>query len=100
MHALWAEPHVTFKASGTHDRGRRHQPAASALDVFGQLRTLTEQAGREPAEVWIEVWVSMGSGTEADWARETHRESEFQRYWAELIIAPRRAPNECRCRMA
>ena len=59
-----------------HDRGRRHQPAASALDVFGQLRTLTEQAGREPAEVGIEVWVSMGSGTEADWARET-------RFWKE-----------------
>jgi hypothetical protein len=39
--------------------------------VFGQPRTLTEQAGREPAEVGIEVWVSMGSGTEADWARET-----------------------------
>jgi hypothetical protein len=54
-----------------HDRGRRHQPAASALDVFGQLRTLTEQPGREPAEVGNEVWVSMGSGTEADWARET-----------------------------
>ena len=59
-----------------HDRGRRHQPAASALDVFGQLRTLTEQAGPEPAEVGIEVWVSMGSGTEADWARET-------RFWKE-----------------
>jgi hypothetical protein len=42
-----------------------------ALDVFGQLRTLTEQPRREPAEVGIEVWVSMGSGTEADWARDT-----------------------------
>ena len=49
---------------------------ASALDVFGQLRTLTEQAGREPAEVGIEVGVSMGSGTEADWARKT-------RFWKE-----------------
>ncbi len=39
--------------------------------MFGQLRTLTEQAGREPAEVGIEVWVSMGSGTEAEWAGET-----------------------------
>jgi len=29
--------------------------------MFGQLRTLTEQAGREPAEVGIEVWVSMDS---------------------------------------
>ena len=46
MHALWAEPHFTFKGKVAHDRGRRHQPAASALDVFGQLRTLTEQPGR------------------------------------------------------
>jgi hypothetical protein len=38
--------------------------------VFGQLRTLTEQAGRETAEVGIEVGISMGSGTEADWARD------------------------------
>ena len=44
-------------------------------------RTITRiavafEAGREPAEVGIEVWVSMGSGTEADWARET-------RFWKE-----------------
>jgi hypothetical protein len=32
---------------------------------------LTEQAGRDPAQVGIEVWVSMGTGTEADWAKET-----------------------------
>jgi hypothetical protein len=44
--------------------------------VFGQLRTLTEQSGREHAEVGIEVWVPMGCGTEADWAREP-------RFWKE-----------------
>ena len=42
----------------------------SALDVFGQLRRLTEQAGRDPGKIGIEVWVSMGSGSEADWARD------------------------------
>jgi probable F420-dependent oxidoreductase len=42
----------------------------SALDVFGQLRSLTEKAGRDPAKIGIEVWVSMGSGSEADWARD------------------------------
>src|SRR5260370_20007538 len=42
----------------------------SALDVFGQLRRLTEEAGRDPGKVGIEVWVSMGTGSEADWARE------------------------------
>src|SRR5437588_650191 len=47
-----------------------YPPDQSALDVFGQLRRLTEQAGRDPARVGIEVWVSMGSGSEADWAKE------------------------------
>ena len=42
----------------------------SALDVFARLRSLTEAAGRDPAHVGIEVWVSMGSRSEADWARE------------------------------
>jgi len=47
-----------------------YPPDQSALDVFGELRRLTEQAGRDPAQVGIEVWVSMGSGNEADWAKE------------------------------
>jgi len=51
-------------------------PGQEALDIFAQLRRLTEEAGRDPAKVGIEVWVSMGSGTEADWARET-------RFWKE-----------------
>ena len=40
--------------------------------VLGQLRRLTEQAGRDPKQIGIEVWVSMGSGNEADWAKEAH----------------------------
>jgi probable F420-dependent oxidoreductase len=48
-----------------------YPPDQTALDVFAQLRRLTEQAGRDPAKAGIEVWVSMGSGTEADWAEET-----------------------------
>src|SRR5580704_17369315 len=47
-----------------------YPPDQNALDVFAELRRLTEQAGRDPAQVGIEVWVSMGSGNEADWARE------------------------------
>jgi len=47
-----------------------YPPDQSALDVFAQLRRLTEQAGRDPAQAGIEVWVSMGSGTETDWAKE------------------------------
>jgi len=48
-----------------------YPPDQTALDVFAQLRRLTEEAGRDPAKVGIEVWVSMGTGTEADWAKET-----------------------------
>jgi probable F420-dependent oxidoreductase len=47
-----------------------YPPDQSALDVFGQLRRLTEQAGRDPKQLGIEVWVSMGAGSEADWAKE------------------------------
>jgi probable F420-dependent oxidoreductase len=42
----------------------------SALDVFARLRSLTEAAGRDPSHIGIEVWVAMGSGSEADWAKE------------------------------
>ena len=46
-----------------------YPPDQSALDVFGQLRRMTEEAGRDPVKVGIEVWVSMGTGAEADWAK-------------------------------
>jgi probable F420-dependent oxidoreductase len=47
-----------------------YPPDQSALDVFAQLRRLTEQAGRDPAAVGIEVWTSCGTGKPADWKRE------------------------------
>jgi probable F420-dependent oxidoreductase len=47
-----------------------YPPDQSALDVFAKLRRLTAEAGRDPASVGIEVWVSMGTGSEADWAKE------------------------------
>jgi probable F420-dependent oxidoreductase len=47
-----------------------YPPDQTALDVFAKLRRLTEAAGRDPKAVGIEVWVSMGSGNEADWRRE------------------------------
>jgi probable F420-dependent oxidoreductase len=43
----------------------------SALDIFADLRRRIEAAGRDPKEVGIEVWTSMGSGSEAEWAKET-----------------------------
>jgi probable F420-dependent oxidoreductase len=48
-----------------------YPPDQTALDIFSELRRLTEAAGRDPAAVGIEVWTSCGAGTEADWRRET-----------------------------
>jgi probable F420-dependent oxidoreductase len=42
----------------------------SAIDIFADLKRRIEAAGRDPKEVGIEVWTSMGSGSEADWAKE------------------------------
>src|SRR2546423_85565 len=58
-----------------------YPPDQSALDVFARLRSLTEAAGRDPAKVGIEVWVAMGSGTEADWADEA-------RFWKQAGASP------------
>jgi probable F420-dependent oxidoreductase len=42
----------------------------SALDIFADLRRRIEAAGRDPKSVGIEVWTSMGSGNEAEWAKD------------------------------
>src|SRR5271165_3199478 len=47
-----------------------YPPDQTALDVLPTVRKLTEAAGRDPAAVGIEVWTSMGAGSEADWAKE------------------------------
>ena len=47
-----------------------YPPGQEALDVFSQLHRLTEQAGRDPKSIGIEVWVSMGERTEKDWREE------------------------------
>src|SRR3954468_10461678 len=47
-----------------------YPPDQSALDIFAELRRLTEAQGRDPASVGIEVWTSCGAGSEADWRRE------------------------------
>src|SRR4051794_30716853 len=47
-----------------------YPPGREAEEVLAKLRALTEQAGRDPAQIGIEVWVSMGSGSEADWNAE------------------------------
>jgi len=47
-----------------------YPPGDAALAEFAKLRRLTEQAGRDPAKVGIEVWTSSGAGSEADWRQE------------------------------
>ena len=47
-----------------------YPPDQSALEIFGTLRKMTEEAGRDPASVGIEVWTSLGDGKEADWRKE------------------------------
>jgi probable F420-dependent oxidoreductase len=47
-----------------------YPPDDTALEIFERLRTLTREAGRDPAAIGIEVWTSCGSGSAADWAKE------------------------------
>jgi len=44
-----------------------YAPGDEALAIFDRLRSLTHEAGRDPAAVGIEVWTSCGSGTPAEW---------------------------------
>ena len=47
-----------------------YPPDQTALDIFGELRRMTEAEGRDPAAVGIEVWTSCGAGSAADWRKE------------------------------
>jgi len=47
-----------------------YPPDQTALEIFAELRRLTEAEGRDPASVGIEVWTSCGSGSENDWRKE------------------------------
>jgi probable F420-dependent oxidoreductase len=47
-----------------------YPPGDGALTAFEKLRKLTQEAGRDPSEIGLEVWVSPGVGTEEDWRRE------------------------------
>ena len=48
-----------------------YPPDESTLEVFEKLRSLTRAEGRDPQSIGIEVWTSCGTGTAADWRRET-----------------------------
>jgi probable F420-dependent oxidoreductase len=47
-----------------------YPPGAEIEAELAKLRRLTEAAGRDPAAVGLEVWVSGGAGDEASWRAE------------------------------
>ena len=47
-----------------------YPPGDAALAEFAKLRRLTEAAKRDPAQIGIEVWTSVGDGKPADWLEE------------------------------
>ena len=47
-----------------------YPPDQKALDIFNDLRRMTEKEGRDPKAIGIEVWTSCGAGAEADWRKE------------------------------
>jgi alkanesulfonate monooxygenase SsuD/methylene tetrahydromethanopterin reductase-like flavin-dependent oxidoreductase (luciferase family) len=72
---IWFGGHAeaTFRRCARYGDGfmpLRYAPDDEALAAFDKLRTLTREAGRDPAQMGIEVWVSPGTGSEADWRRE------------------------------
>jgi alkanesulfonate monooxygenase SsuD/methylene tetrahydromethanopterin reductase-like flavin-dependent oxidoreductase (luciferase family) len=47
-----------------------HQPDDDARADFERLRDYAEEAGRDRADIGVDVWVSMGQLSPADWRRE------------------------------
>ena len=48
----------------------RWPPGDEVLATFDRLRGMIKAAGRNPADVGIDVWISVGKGTEEDWRRD------------------------------
>jgi probable F420-dependent oxidoreductase len=72
---IWFGGHAeaTFRRAAKYGDG--FMPLAypvgdAALAAFEKLRRLTQEAGRNPTDVGLEVWVSPGAGTQDDWRRE------------------------------
>lgn len=47
-----------------------YSPGAEAEAEFEKLKKLTEEEGRDPASIGIEVWMSSGAGTPKEWRDE------------------------------
>jgi len=72
---IWFGGHAeaTFRRAAKYGDGfmpLRYPPGNEALAAFEKLRRLTREAGRDPGEIGLEVWVSPGAGGEEDWRRD------------------------------
>src|SRR5882672_2514570 len=72
---IWFGGHAEATFRRTAKYGDGFMPLAypagdEALKTFDKLRTMIRAAGRDPASVGLEVWVSPGIGGEEDWRRE------------------------------
>lgn len=72
---IWYGGHAeaTFRRCAKYGDGfmpLAYPPGEAASAAFAKLHTLTREAGRNPAAIGIEVWVSPGAGTPDDWRRE------------------------------
>jgi probable F420-dependent oxidoreductase len=72
---VWFGGHAdaTWRRAAKYGDGimpNRYPPGDEAMAVVENFRNLVRAAGRDPARVGIEVWLSPGKGTEEDWRKE------------------------------
>jgi probable F420-dependent oxidoreductase len=72
---VWFGGHAdaTFKRAAKYGDGfmpLAYPAGDKALEAFDKLRKMIKEAGRDPASVGLEVWVSPGIGNEDDWRKE------------------------------
>ena len=72
---VWFGGHAeaTFRRAAKYGDGfmpLAYPAGDKALEAFDKLRKMIKEAGRDPASVGLEVWVSPGIGNEDDWRKE------------------------------
>src|SRR5271167_5016116 len=72
---IWFGGHAeaTFRRAAKYGDGfmpLAYPPGDAALAAFDKLRALTREAGRDPTQLGIEVWASLGAGNEDNWRLE------------------------------
>jgi len=72
---VWFGGHaeVTLKRVAKYGDGfmpNRWPPGDEVLAIFERLRGMIKAEGRDPKDVGLDVWVSMGKGNEEDWHKE------------------------------